>query len=200
MSQSLDTRQPIHELLARRWSPRALSDRRLEPSAVISLFEAARWAPSSYNEQPWVFLAATADDAAGHARLADLLVAGNAWARRAPLLIVACTRDTFTRNGEKNRHAQHDLGLAVENLLLEAYALGLVSHAMAGFDAQRARAELNLPAGYEALTMIAVGYPGDPAQLDEKLRASELQARQRKPLEQVVRGAGFGQPLAALAR
>ena len=199
MSRNAATRFPIHALLAQRWSPRALSTRSLSASQVGSLFEAARWAPSSYNEQPWIFLAATDQDPAGHAKLAACLVDGNAWARTAPLLVLAVTKLAFARNASPNRHAHHDLGLAVENLLLEAFAQGLVSHAMAGFDAARARKELNIPEGFEPLTMIAVGYQGEMERLPENLRASEQAARSRKPLSEVVFGAGWERPLALLA-
>ncbi len=199
MTQEATTRFPIHALLSKRWSPRALSTRSLSSPQVGSLFEAARWAPSSYNEQPWVFLAATDQDPAGHAKLAACLVEGNAWARRAPLLILAVAKLAFARNASPNRHAQHDVGLAVENLMLEAFAQGLVAHAMAGFDSGRAREHLNIPTGYDPLTMIAVGYQGPAEQLPENLRAAQTAPRVRKPLSQVVFGAGWEHPLSVLS-
>jgi nitroreductase len=199
MSQLAQTRFPLHDLLACRWSPRALSNRPLSAEQIGSLFEAARWAPSSYNEQPWTFLAAPVQDRAGFERLAACLVEGNAWAAQAGLLALAVTRTNFSRNEKPNRHAAHDLGAAVTSLMLQAFAQGLVAHAMAGFDAERARASLGVPAGFEPLTMIAVGHPGDPAALGAQWQAAERAPRSRKPLSSVVFGAGWGQALGVIA-
>jgi nitroreductase len=187
------TDAPVHPLIRCRWSPRAVSDRRVEPELLRTLFEAARWAPSSYNEQPWRFLVATADDAAGIERMRSYLSPGNAWARRAPVLVLSAYRTTFERDGRPNRVAMRDLGAAEQNLALQAFALGLVAHSMAGFDAERAKAEL-LPDGYEPGALTALGYPGDPATLDERNRERETRPRERRPLSEIVFGLRWGEP------
>ncbi len=182
-----DIQYPIHDLLRDRWSPRAFSDRPVDAGTLRTLLEAARWAPSSYNEQPWTFILATKEDPAAYDRLLSCLVEVNAeWAQRAPVLMLSVAKLTFGRNGKVNRHAFHDLGLAVENLIIQATALGLVAHQMAGFDVEKARELFNVPQGHEPCAMIAVGYLGDPESLPEELRAREGAARSRKPLREFV--------------
>src|SRR5437879_4076372 len=127
MEKLAETQYPIHGLLRRRWSPRAFSSRPVEPDKLRSLWEAARWAPSSYNEQPWSFIVATKDDEAEYARLLSCLVEGNIqWAQHAPVLMVSVARLSFEEDGKPNRHAFHDVGQAVSNLIVQATALGLV--------------------------------------------------------------------------
>jgi len=184
---------PILDLLARRWSPRAFSDRAVDRETLASLFEAARWAPSSGNGQPWSFLIATAENPAEHARMASVLVTGNAWAHKAPVLMLSVA--SLFRGGDKpNRHAYHDVGLATENLVVQAHSMGLVIHMMAGFNVDKAREIFEIPAGYDPLTMIAIGYPGHPDSLSEELRAKDLAPRQRKPIGEFVFSGKFGQP------
>jgi nitroreductase len=181
------TQYPIHELLRRRWSPRAFSNRMVEPDSLRSLLEATRWAPSSYNEQPWSFLVATKQDPAEHARLLSCLVEGNIqWAQHAPVLMVSVARLAFEENGKPNRHAFHDVGQAVANLIVQATALGLVVHQMAGIHPEKIRELYRLPEGYEPVAGIALGYPGDPETLPERLRQRELAPRERKPLPEFV--------------
>src|SRR5438309_679557 len=133
MTRRAATDHPVHELIAERWSPYAFADRPVSKDDLLSLFEAARWAPSSYNEQPWGYLVATRDDPEGFARLLSCLVEGNqVWAKAAPVLALGCTRLTFARNGQPNAAALHDLGLAAGNLCLEATARGLAVHQMIG--------------------------------------------------------------------
>lgn len=178
---------PIHELLQRRWSPRAFADRMVEPEQLQSLFEAARWAPSSNNEQPWHFIVGTKADPAAHDRLVACLKEGNRkWAFRAPVLILSVARMNFEDEGTPNRHAWHDTGMAALSLCLQATALGMVAHQMAGFEIEKARTDLGIPAGYESVAMIAVGYPGDPATLPDYLRERELKPRERKPVTEFV--------------
>jgi len=196
MSKSAQVAFPVHELIAERWSPRAFSERTLDPQTIGSLLEAARWAPSCFNEQPWRFLVASKDDSAGFARMAAALMDGNAWAKAAPLLILSVARTNFERNDVPNKHAWHDVGLAVENLVLQAQALGLATHQMAGFDATSARDALRIPDGYEPVAMIAVGYPGDANALPAPLAEREGAARQRRPLETIAFGAGWQDELA----
>jgi nitroreductase len=181
------THYPIHELLRRRWSPRAFSDRRVEPDTLRSLLEAARWAPSSYNEQPWGFIVATKDDPVEFGRLLSCLVEGNIqWAQHAPVLMVSVARLSFEEDGKPNRHAFYDVGQAVADLTVEATALGLVVQQMAGILPDKIRGLYSLPEGYEAVAGIALGYPGDPERLPEGLRKREVAPRERKPLTEFV--------------
>ena len=196
MDKRAETSQPIHDLLALRWSPRAFDARDVDPALLTSLFEAARWAPSCFNEQPWRFFVATRGDAAAFERLGACLMDGNAWARSAAVLFVAVARTTFERNDRPNRHAWHDVGAAVLSLALQAESHGLATHQMAGFDAEKARAVLGLPEDHEAVSMVAVGYPGDPAALPEALAERERAPRTRRPLDTIVFGAGWDQPFA----
>jgi nitroreductase len=187
MEKPADAAHPIHDLLRRRWSPRAYSERPVEPDKLRSLFEAARWAPSSNNEQPWHFIVGTKDDPSAHDRLFHCLKEGNKkWAFRAPVLMLSVTRLNFEDDGTSNRHAWHDTGMAVFSLVVQATALGLIVHQMAGFDVEKARTDLKIPFGYEPVAMIAVGYPGDPAVLDERLRGREFSPRERKPMGEIV--------------
>jgi nitroreductase len=174
---------PIHDLLARRWSPRAFDERSVDTDTLRTLFEAARWAPSSNNEQPWRFIVATKQHQTDWNRLFECLAEGNRrWAFQAPVLVLSVASLHFEDDGKPNRHAFHDTGLATENFVLQATAQGLVAHQVAGFDLEKARLDLRIPAGYEPVAMIAVGYPGDPALLPERLRERELRPRDRRPI------------------
>jgi len=194
MEKPAETQYPIHDLLRRRWSPRAFSDRRVDPAIMRSLLEAARWAPSSYNEQPWSFIVATKDDPVEFGRLLSCLVEGNIqWAQHAPVLMVSVARLSFEDDGKPNRHAFHDVGLAVANLIVQATALGLVVHQMAGIFPDKIRELYGIPEGYEAVAGIALGYPGDPQSLPEGLRKRELAPRERKPMTEFVFSGRWGQ-------
>ena len=196
MEKPADTHIPIHDLLARRWSPRAFAEQPVESDKLASLFEAARWAPSSSNEQPWRFVVATKDDQAAYDRLLACLLEGNRkWAFRAPVLLVSVARMQFEDDGKPNRHAFHDTGMALENLLLQAAALGLVAHPMAGFNIEQARADLKIPAGFEPVAMVAVGYPGDPALLPDYLQQREANPRERTPVSGFVYAGSWDAPL-----
>ena len=187
MEKPADVTHPIHALLQRRWSPRAFADRMVEPEQLQSLFEAARWAPSSNNEQPWHFIVGTKADPSAHDRLVACLKEGNRkWAFRAPVLILSVARLNLEDEGAPNRHAWHDTGMAALSLCLQATALGLVTHQMAGFEIEKARTDLGIPAGYEPVAMIAVGYPGAPASLPDYLRERELKPRERKAVTEFV--------------
>jgi nitroreductase len=194
MEKPTDARYPIHDLIRRRWSPRAFADRPVEPEKLRSLLEAARWAPSSFNEQPWNFIVATRENGEEFERMLSCLVEGNvAWAKNAPVLMLSVAKLKFERTGKPNRHAFHDVGLAAENLVIQATALGLVVHQMAGIQVDKAREVYRIPEGYEAVAGIAVGYPGDPATLPEPLREREQAPRTRKPLESFVFTSRWGQ-------
>lgn len=200
MEKPADNQYPIHDVLRQRWSPRAFDDRPIETEKLRSLFEAARWAPSSNNGQPWQFLVATKENKTEYDRLFNCLVEANqTWAHRAPVLVLSVAKLQF-EDGSPNRHALHDMGMAVENLSIQATALGLVVHQMAGFDIERARADCRIPDGYELVAMMAVGYPGDPVLLSDRLRAREVQPRVRKPFTEFVYSATWGQPASLLGK
>lgn len=194
MEKPADTQYPIHDLLKRRWSPRAFAERPVEAEKLRSLFEAARWAPSSNNEQPWRFLVATKENQMDYDRLFNCLVEGNRkWAHLAPVLTLSVATLTFD-DGTVNRHAFHDTGMAVENLVIQATALGLAVHQMAGFQVDKARAEFKIPDGYEPVAMIAIGYLGDPSILPDKLRQREFNPRTRRPIAEFVFGEEWSRP------
>jgi nitroreductase len=195
MKKPAETSFPVHTLIRERWSPRAFADRSIEAAAVGSLLEAARWAPSCFNDQPWAFLVARREDRTGFERLGACLVEANGWARSAGLLLLAAVRPTFARNGKPNRHAAHDVGLALENLFLQAEALGLGAHAMAGFDPTKARESLAIPLGWEPLTMVAVGHPALERDLPADQAERERAPRTRRPLREIAFGARWEAPL-----
>jgi nitroreductase len=179
----------IHELLARRWSPRTFSSRPVEPAKLAQLFEAARWAPSSYNAQPWAFILTTREDAEGYNRLLSTLVDANRqWAQQAAVLILAVAKLDYDHIARPNRHALYDLGQAVANLTFEATALDLHIHQMGGFDPRSARELFAIPAGYEPVAVLALGYQEGPL--------PDPAARTRKPLTDFVFSGSWGRPAA----
>jgi len=194
MEKPAESATPIHPLLARRWSARALDGRSLEPEKLRTILEAARWAPSSNNEQPWRYLVFDGRDAAALEAARSCLVEGNAWARKAPVLLLSVAKESFTYKEKPNRHGQHDTGLASENLVLQATELGLVTHQMAGFDAQKARQLFQIPEGFTPMAMIALGYPGKVEDLPDELRKRETAPRTRKPIEEVAFAGKWGEP------
>jgi len=178
---------PIHELLAKRWSPYSFSDQDVSDAELRSLFEAARWAASSYNEQPWRYIVATKASPAEFERLLSCLVEGNqVWARAAPVLALGCTSMYFALNNKPNAAAVHDLGLASANLTIEATARGLFVHQMIGILPEKAREVYRIPDGVQPLTGLAIGYAADPNELPERLRQRDVSSRQRKPLAEFV--------------
>ena len=160
--------------------------RPVERAKLIAILEAARWAPSCYNEQPWRYLVCDrfGDEQSWNTAL-DCLVPGNQrWAKRAPVLIAAISCDTFSRNEKENRWSQYDNGAASENMCLQASDLGLAMHQMGGFDDQRLLRDFDIPAGHSANAMIALGYHGDPADLNDSDRARQSAPRNRRSLDQ----------------
>ncbi len=183
----------VHELIRERWSPIAFDSRPVEPEVLHSLLEAAQWAPSSFNEQPWSFLVATREQVEEHARLLDCLVPGNqGWARHAPVLMLSVAKLAFERGGKPNRHALYDVGQATAQLVLQATAAGLAAHQMAGFDGDKARATFGIPDGHDPVAAIALGYPGDPEALPENMRGRELAPRRRKSLSELAFAGRWG--------
>jgi nitroreductase len=187
MDKAAPVDHPVHDLIRARWSPRAFASRAVDGATLASLFEAARWGASSFNEQPWRFIVATSDDAEGFRRaLACLSPRNRAWAHAAPALAFSVASMTLARSGKPNRVALHDVGLAVAQLVLEATARGLVVHQMAGIDHDAIRETYRIPAGFEPVAGIALGYPGDPATLPDDFQQSEAAPRARRPLAQSV--------------
>jgi nitroreductase len=197
MEKTAHTTVPLHDLLARRWSPRAFAQRPVEPAKLTALFEAARWAPSCYNNQPWRFILATRDHPGEFERMLSCLVQANqVWAQHAPVLILAVAQRHFVHDGKPNAHAWHDIGLATENLIIQAMALNLHVHVMAGFDAERARELYEIPGDFDAVTAMAVGYLGNLAALPDDLRAREEAPRERRPLGELIFAGTWGQTAA----
>jgi nitroreductase len=181
------TSAPIHSLIRERWSPRAFADRPVEAEKLRSLFEAARWAASSYNGQPWYFIVGTKDEPENYKRVLDCFVEFNqGWAKHAPVLALSVAKLKFDHNGEINRHAFHDVGQAAATLAIQAEELGLAVHQMAGILPDKAREIFAIPDGYEAVAGIAIGYPGDAHTLPDQLKERELEPRARKALDSFV--------------
>jgi nitroreductase len=186
------TSAPIHQIISHRWSPRAFENRAIEPEKLRSLFEAARWASSSYNAQPWFFIVATKDDAENYKRVLESFVEFNqGWAKNAPAVAISVARLSFD-DGRLNRHAFHDVGQAAATLAVQAAAVGLQIHQMAGILPEKARELFGIPEGYEAVAGMAIGYPGEPASLPDQLKEREIAPRSRKPLDSFVFSGKWG--------
>lgn len=174
---------PVLDLFLRRWSPRAMTGEPLSDDELMTLFEAARWAPSTNNEQEWRFLYARNGSPQWPAFF-DLLMPGNqVWCEKAAVLLVVLSKKTFTRNGKPNPVNSFDAGAAFENLALQAAHMGIVCHGMAGFDNAKARADLRVPDDFEVEAMVALGRPGDPDTLPPELQARETPSG-RKPVRE----------------
>jgi nitroreductase len=193
MKNPAPTEVPVHEIVRERWSPRAFSERAVAPDTLRSLFEAARWAPSSSNLQPWAYIVGTKDDKEDFEKVLSTLVEFNqGWAKNAPVLALSIAQVKNPKDGASNRWAFHDVGSASAQLTTEAHSRGLYVHQMAGLDPEKARKVFQIPEGWEAVAAIAIGYPGDPATLPEKLRERELAPRTRKPLSEFVMTGAWG--------
>ena len=192
------TDHAILDVIRHRWSPRAYDpDRPVGKAELHVLFEAARWAPSSFNEQPWRFVVANrhGNPEAFGALLATLSESNQTWARHAALLVLVASRTELTRTGTVNRHALYDTGQAVGFLTLQATGLGLGVRQMEGFDLERAREACDVPGDYDAVVVMAIGYPGDPDQLPiERHRTAERLPRQRQSAEEFVFDGRWGRP------
>jgi nitroreductase len=179
------TQEPIHDIIARRWSPRAFDEsKQVSPQAIISLCEAARWAPSSYGDEPWRYIVwdKLADPAAWQRAFSCLAETNRVWVKRAPLLILSLANKNFRHDGSANRFAQHDTGMASMALVLEAVALGLAAHQMGGFDSAKIRAEFAIPEEFTCMSMIAIGYAASAEILEGNLKDRERAPRSRQPL------------------
>lgn len=186
---------PVMPVFAERWSPYVFDDRPVEREKLLTCLEAARWAESSYNEQPWLFFLAERTNSAEFGKALEcLLEANQVWAKHAGVLILTAISRTFKKNGSPNRVAEHDLGIAAAHFALEATAQGLQAHQMAGVNLAKVRQTYNIPDGYDPMTAIALGYAGSPpGGADPQLAPRDTTPRSRKPISDFVLS-GWGQP------
>jgi nitroreductase/pterin-4a-carbinolamine dehydratase len=184
--------EPILPLLADRWSPRSFSDEPVSRPVLRRLFEAARWAPSSMNEQPWRFVVVT--DEPRRSEVSQALAEGNAWARQGPVLVLVAMNRKLTKGRRVNRHAAYDTGAATAQLLAQATTLGLVAHQMAGFDVKKARELFHVPESFEPVVMMVIGYWGEGRNLDEELLAREESPRERRETAEWLFWDDWGRP------
>jgi nitroreductase len=190
---SANTGVKIHELISKRWSPRAFSDRAVEREKLLSLMEAARWAPSSFNEQPWRFIIATKDDREEFDRMLGCLNEFNQqWAISAPVLLITVASDTFKKNGKPNEYSFHDVGLAMGNLTTQATAHDMYVHQMAGIKPDKIREVYDIPEGFTPVAAAAIGYAGEIDRIPESMHKAETSERKRKPLDELVFSGSFG--------
>jgi len=184
---------PIHDLIATRRSIRAFSKEGIDDASFIQLFEAARCASSSRNEQPWRFIAARKEDTENFQRTLSCINESNrVWAAHGAILVIVLAKKNFTAHPSLNSHAQHDVGLSIGNLALQATSLGIFLHQMGGINYQKVREVFEIPEEYEVISIIVGGYPGDPESLPENLRDREKLPRHRKPLSELVFEGRFG--------
>lgn len=169
-----------------RWSPRGFSDKKVTEKQITELLEAARWAPSAYNEQPWRFVVGEKGTKKYEQIIQSLNEWNQLWAQHASVLILNLAKKDFSHNPTKNNTAQYDLGQSVFAMVLKAVDLGLVAHQMSGFDHEKALKTLKIPEGYEAVSVTAFGYLGDDSRLTEDMKKSEKRARVRKPLNDLL--------------
>ena len=177
----------IHDIIENRWSPRAIDpNKSVGHEHLMAMLEAARWAPSCFNDQPWRFVICNkmTGEISWQKGFTILAEKNKLWAKNAPILILAVAMENFNHNGKPNRWAMYDTGAASASLCLQASALGLVVHQMGGFDAEKAREAFGLPNDCTPMSMMAIGYQADVDILDEDFKAAELAARSRANLDQ----------------
>jgi nitroreductase len=195
------TSVPIHDLLARRWSPRAFDPKRpVSREQLKVLLEAGRWAPSCNGDEPWRYLIwDKGRDPQGWQKAFECLSENNKkWVKNVPLLMLSCAGSVFGATGKPNRWTQHDTGAASVSMALQAVALGLIVHQMGGWDVDKARAAFDIPADYTPMAMIAVGYQAEPDTIDDpEVKKKELTPRARKPLTERFFEGGWGKGIAA---
>ena len=186
ISKVAKTNFPIHSLIAQRWSARAFSTKSVEKTKLLSILEAARWAPSSRNEQPWRYIVFTNDNPEKLNIARSVLLEINNYAKRAPILICAVTKKYYSDNGIYNKLHFHDLGAANENMFLESFNQGLIMHEMGGFDREKARKVFSIPDDFEIGVMIAIGYQDFHDILPERYREKAFTPRERKSLSEIA--------------
>lgn len=186
ITKTAKTDYPINELMAKRWSARAFSTRPVEKSKLLSILEAARWAPSSRNEQPWRYIVFTNENPEKLKKAQSVLKDINEYSKRAPILICAIAKKTYSENEKYNRLHFHDLGAANENMFLETFNQGLIMHETGGFDVQKAKEVFSIPEEFEIGIMIAIGYQDTHDILPESLMKKAFMPRQRKSLSEIA--------------
>jgi nitroreductase len=182
-----ETNHPIHEIIRNRWSPRSFApDRIIDERSLLTLLEAARWAPSCFNDQPWRFVVCnrTTHKDTWQSLLDCLAEKNQQWAKNAPVLLLAVANNNFGHNEKPNRWSEYDTGAASLSLCLQAVAMGLVTHQMGGFDAEKCRKRFGLPEDCKPMSVIAVGYQADAELLPPEFVENELKPRQRRPADQ----------------
>lgn len=196
-----DADHDIEDLFSTRWSPRAFADRPVEAEKLRRMLEAARWTMSSFNEQPWRYVVASrTEDPDAYDELLQCLNEGNqSWAKNAPVLMMSFYKKTFSHNDRKNRSAPHDLGAASAALTIQATAMDLYVHQMAGIKKDVARRTYDVPEDFEPMAGLAVGYLGTPEMLSENRRESERKPRSRISIDEFVFGEDWGVPAAVVA-
>lgn len=187
----------INSLLANRWSPRAFSDKIISDESLLKLIEAARWSPSASNLQPWHFLIGKKHDETYQKIFETLVEFNQIWAIHAPILILSCGENT-TKDGNLNQSFKYDVGQAAAHLTFQAMSDGIYVHQMAGFSKEKAIELFKIPDKFEPLTIIALGYLGDPAILPARMQVSENADRERKPLNEIISQDAFGTPSALI--
>jgi nitroreductase len=181
------TQYHVTDLIKNRFSPRAFSDKAITLDDVNTVLEAASWAPSAMNEQPWRYHVALKSNQTGFQKLVDLLVPGNTpWAKNASALVLCTTKLTYSQNQQPNGSTFHDTGMANQNLLLQALSMDIYAHVMGGFDKEKSKQVFNISNDYQPICIIALGYLGNAETLTTGFKERELAARTRKPLAEVV--------------
>lgn len=192
------TQVPIADLIANRWSSRAYdATKPVSHAQIITLLEAARWAPSSYNDQPWRFIVCNKNtDSDAWQKAFDCLMPSNqAWVANVPVLILGCANSVLDINQQANRFAQYDTGAAAINICLQATHIGLMAHQMGGYHVDKAREAFAIPAQYTPMSMLAVGYAGEQTQLSTDLYERDVAPRKRKPLSEIVFDGVWSNPI-----
>ena len=192
MNKEANTIYDIHPLLKKRWSPRAFSEKPIENEKLQRMFEAARWSPSASNEQPWAYIFGKKGDETYNKIMSSLVEFNQIWSQFAPVLIVACAKKDVVKGEGENLYRMYDIGQAVAHFTFQAASEGLYVHQMAGFDAEKTNELFHIPANFEAVTVLAIGYMGDPKVLHPKLEKLEVAARERKPLKEFIFSGEFG--------
>ncbi len=187
MIKEANTNHPVHELIRKRWSARAFSSKSISDDTLFTLFEAARWAASSNNEQPWRYIYAKREDKETFDKIVDCLMAGNKpWAKNAAVLILCLIKTTSGPDNKPNVVAQHDAGLANATLLLQAISENIYGHMMGGYDKAKTKEKFNIPTGYDTVLVMALGYLDSADTLEEPFKTRELTPRTRKELSEFV--------------
>jgi nitroreductase len=197
-NKEIETKATIHELIASRWSGRAYdSAKMLAREQIISLVEAARWAPSCFGDQPWRFIVfdKATNNAAWEKALSCLVEGNRGWAKDAPLLLLACADSVLSQNGKPNRWGQYDTGAASLNLSLQAAALGLMVHQMGGFDVDKTKTEFSIPEQFAPMAMMTVGYQLAETAMPDDIKEREYNARARNTLDENFFEGHWGEPI-----